>query len=107
MDDDDDDVMEERGSPHIRNLLKEFEVSQGKENKRKENFEDSSSKKVCLDELLLAEEILVQDILEVSIEEGDEVLDLEDDSIVVCDDFPSKEILNEDDLEGDSVVLLV
>ena len=108
---DDDDVMEERGSPHIRNLLKEFEVSHshGKENKRKENFEDSSPKKVCLDELLLAEEILAQDILEVTIEESEEVIDVEDDSIViVCDNFPSKEIRNEDDSEGDiSVVVLV
>ena len=107
-DDDDDDVVEERGSPHIRNLLKEFEVSQGKENKRKENFEDSSPKKVCLDELLLAEEILAQDILEVTIEESEEVIDVEDDSIVICDDFPSKEIPTEDDSEGDiSVVVLV
>ena len=103
---DDDEVIVERGSPHIRNLLKEFEVSQVKENKRKENFEDSSSKKVCLDELLLAEEILVQDILEVSIEESDEVIDVEDDSILECDNFPSKETQNEDYLE-DSVVLLV
>ena len=101
-----EDDEEERGSPHIRNLLKEFEVSQVKENKRKENFEDSSSKKVCLDELLLAEEILVQDVLEVSMEENNEVIDVEDDSIVICDNFPSKEIPNEDDLE-DSVVILV
>ena len=106
--DDDDDVMEERGSPHIRNLLKDFEVSHGKENKRKENFEDSSPKKVCLDELLLAEEILAQDILEVSIEESDEVIDVEDDSVVIYDNFPSKEIPNEDDSEEDiSVVVLV
>ena len=105
---DDDDVMEERGSPHIRNLLKDFEVSHGKENKRKENFEDSSPKKVCLDELLLAEEILAQDILEVSLEESDEVIDVEDDSIVICDNFPSKEISNEDESEGDiSVIVLV
>ena len=104
--DDDDDVVEERGRPHIRNLLKEFEVSQVQENKRKENFEESTSKKACLDELLLAEEILVQDVLEVSMEENNEVIDVEDDSIVICDNFPSKEIPNEDDLE-DSVVILV
>ena len=103
-----EDDEEERGSPHIRNLLKEFEVSLGKENKRKENFEDSSPKKLCLDELLLAEEILAQDIMEVTIEESDEVIDVEDDSVVICDNFPSKEILNEDDSEEDiSIIVLV
>ena len=103
-----EDDEEERGSPHIRNLLKEFEVSLGKENKRKESFEDSSPKKVCLDELLLAEEILAQDIMEVTIEESDEVIDVEDDSVVICDNFPSKEILNEDDSEEDiSIIVLV
>ena len=72
----DEEEEEVRGNTHIRNLFKEFDaLPQGK---RKENFEESATKKACLEELLLSEQILTQDVLEVTIGENEDCIDIDD-----------------------------